>query len=471
MTKESVRHFLVSPYFIAIPAVVSIIGTLLGDSARMPSMIVNAMLFAAVLVLSDNFVAAFMPFMGVMVNGTQYFEKWTDILDYLPWAIPVVIAVIFHFAVYRKPIRLGLSGRGNVAVAVAVLFGGLGIMSLKDLATAEGIYHYIMLSVGMLLVYVVLYSNLVHHTSFDAKNYFLWSMFFVGLAAAATVFCVYVKHFAANRDMTLTDFLKLLYFRNSIAPILIMSLPTPFYFAKTRKKWFVKILFFASAIVLYVATLATGARTALVFGSLLFMCCIVYFCWGRDNFAVKCVCVSFFVLVCISVVYLLWEKVVNVFALRFAYEGHITLEDGRIKLWLLSLKDFLKNPLFGIGVASSAHSDLAGQIEGSIAWYHSYYPQIIGSMGLVGILAYGYRAFLRLKLCLCCPNNATVAVGLSALGMFLYSQTDPGEFIPIPFGIMIVFAFAVLDRHYVDTMPAKDTGKKKFVFFRHRNDF
>ncbi len=463
MRIDCIRDFLVSPWFMAISALISIVGTCLGDDARMPCMIVNAMLFALVLVLSDNFIAVFMPFMGVMVNGTQYFGKWTDILDYLPWAIPVILAVLFHFIVYRKPVRLGLSGRGNIAVAIAVLLGGLGVMSFRDLITPEGLYHYIMLSVGMFLIYVIFYSNIAYHKDFDAKAYFMWSMFFVGLASFFVVFWKYVEHFSVNAEMTLTDFLNLLYFRNSIAPILVMSLPVPFYFAKTEKKRFVKILFFLTAIAFYVAVLATGSRTALVFGTMLFMCCIVYFCIGKESLMVKCVCMFFFVIACGFAVYLLWEKVVNVLALRFAYEGYINAEDIRVKLWLRSFEDFLRNPLFGIGVASSANSDLLGNVEGSALWYHSYCPQIWGSMGTVGVLAYGYRALVRLRLCLCRPTNATVAVGLSALGMFLYSQTDPGEFVPIPFGIMMVLIFAVLDRHYDENIPL-ETQKRKGIF-------
>jgi hypothetical protein len=54
---------------------------------------------------------------------------------------------------------------------------------------------------------------------------------------------------------------------------------------------------------------------------------------------------------------------------------------------------------------------------------------------------------VRLKLVFCHPTAKTVAVSLSYLALLLYSQTDPGEFVPIPFAALGVLMFVLLEHH------------------------
>ena len=86
-------------------------------------------------------------------------------------------------------------------------------------------------------------------------------------------------------------------------------------------------------------------------------------------------------------------------------------------------------------------------------------------MGLTGMAAFVYQGIIRLRLCLYRPVLKTVGIALSLLGLFLYSQTDPGEFIPIPFGIMAILMFALLDRYYEDHSVLDDAEKKNWLLF------
>ena len=84
---------------------------------------------------------------------------------------------------------------------------------------------------------------------------------------------------------------------------------------------------------------------------------------------------------------------------------------------------------------------------GCILWFHSYFPQVWASFGLVGCAAYAWHLGLRARLVRLCRDKRSVAIALTALSLFLYSMTDPGEFMPIPFGMMAVLAFVLLERH------------------------
>ena len=111
---------------------------------------------------------------------------------------------------------------------------------------------------------------------------------------------------------------------------------------------------------------------------------------------------------------------------------------------LRSIRDFWEHPWFGIGISSTANTDIYSA-EGCICWYHMYFPQIWGSMGLLGLIAYALQFFFRAKLVFTNPDMQSLGMGLVYLGLFLYSQTDPGEFAPIPYAVLAVPLFVLLE--------------------------
>ena len=462
---DMIRDFFVSPVFMFIPTALAMAGILLGEQMRMPCMIANAWILALILFLSDDFLAIFMPFMGVMVDGTQYFGKWTEILDYLPWAIPVVVAFIFHFIVYRKPIRHGVSARGNFAVAIAILLGGFGVLSFPDLMGAEGIYHYVMCSAGLFLLYIIFYSNLRTPKRYDIYEHFLWCLFYIGLACSVLVMFYFIDYYLSVDRFRVDHYMQVLYARNSVAPLLTMALPAPFYFATKKVGLLSKVFVFLIGLVFYFSLMLTGARTAFIFGTLLYLICIVYFGYGRKDIVLKVVSFMLLALVAVVAVRCFGKEILKIVKARLDEGNLISTEEARYKLLFRSLEDFIRHPLFGIGLVSTANKDICNGVEGSLLWYHLYFPQIWGSMGVTGIVAYVYQGIIRLKLCLYRPVKKTVAIALSFLGIFLYSQTDPGEFIPIPFGIMAILMFALLDRYYEDQSLLFDSERKNWLLF------
>ena len=431
----------------------------------MPCMIVNAQIFALVLFLSDDFLAVFMPFMAVMVDGTQYFGNWGEILNYLPWAIPPVIAVIFHFAVYRKPIRFGMSGRGICAVSLAVLLSGFSVVSLSDMADVEAIYHYAMFSLGAFLLYVIFYSNLSTKKRHDIYEHFIWCLFYVGFACFVIVFDCLTDFLLSENADRMDSYFELIYARNSVAPLLIMALPAPFYFAKKKGRAYTRIFAFLIGLMFYAALLLTGARTAFLFGTLFFVICLFYFCYGKEGFWVKLICMGIFA----AAAWIAWRRfgasIVDLIEYRLTDGRLVSPDEARVKLLFRSVEDLYRAPLFGIGIASTANVDLYGEMPGCIVWYHLYFPQIWGSMGFVGLVAYLYQGIVRLRLSLYRPIVKTAAIALSYLGLFFYSQTDPGEFVPIPFGIMAILMFALLDHHYeANSLPTAPERRDWLLF-------
>ena len=72
-------------------------------------------------------------------------------------------------------------------------------------------------------------------------------------------------------------------------------------------------------------------------------------------------------------------------------------------------------------------------------------PQIIGSMGTLGIVAYTFRLVTQLRLVWQKRNLMTAMLALSYLGLLLMSQVNPGEFCPLPYGLLATIIFIMIE--------------------------
>lgn len=80
-----------------------------------------------------------------------------------------------------------------------------------------------------------------------------------------------------------------------------------------------------------------------------------------------------------------------------------------------------------------------------MVFYHNSIAQIMGSMGLVGIAAYGVLMRDRIALLRAGKTPFVRALALSYLGMLLISLTNPGEFCPFPNAALMVMVFTLAE--------------------------
>ena len=78
-----------------------------------------------------------------------------------------------------------------------------------------------------------------------------------------------------------------------------------------------------------------------------------------------------------------------------------------------------------------------------MVFYHNSVAQVMGSMGLVGIVAYGRLLHDRIALLREGGRDPFMqALAVAYLGMVLISLCNPGEFCPFPNAAMMVMLFA-----------------------------
>ena len=445
------RRFCATPFFLLIILLISMIGILGGSWALLPSMIFLVQIVALLLFVCDDLLPAFLPVFCIITLGATNLASLNDFVPYIPVTVTVVAGLIFHLIRYRRPLYIGKSLYGLVATSIAILLSGMATpLSSRDYSSLAAIYHVVGLSVGLILLYFLFASNRRENREYDPIKFFLLSMFFLGLLSSVVIFSEFLGWFIPHREEILSDapfwateYLNTFTYRNTIAPLLVMCFPSAFYLAKTMKRVVSQLLFLLFGIFFFIMLILSAARTAWICGTLLLFIYLAYYLHKNPRRVGKYLC-TLLIFAGALILLQLFREPLSSIALSRISKGFIRDDEPRLQSLSRSVQDFLAHPLFGIGISSTANADIYSA-PGCISWYHMYFPQLWGSMGLLGVGTYMYQLVIRAKLILTKPTAESTALGFVYLGLFLYSQTDVGEFTPIPFVVIALIVFVLLE--------------------------
>ncbi len=412
------------------------------------------LLITATLLLSDDVFATTCPFLLLTVvvsfcHGGQPFEVF---IRFLPLALPVIAALIFHFVYYRGHYRIGYSFRGLLAVAVAVTLGGIGCLSPAAYFTPAALYYVVGLGFGMVGLYCILKAQAGRTRDYDLRGLLLLSLYCAALAAAFFTFDFYLDRLIWMKDdLAIYGHLRLISIdnRNIFATYILMGLPAPFYFAaKGRGAHLLPAFLFLGALLL------TGSRGGLLMGVLLFALCFLYLL-RRDVRHRRRNIILLAVLASGALAAGGW--LLKFYFFRFE-GGFIQGDEPRVLLLKRALTDFLSHPIFGVGLAYTGNADIYDPKHFAMNWYHMMIPQVVAGLGLVGTAAYGYQLFGRARLFFKNRDALSRALGLSYIGLLLMSQVNPGEFCPMPYTFMGMLIFLFLEEN--TPPPVSDPNEK-----------
>ena len=96
-------------------------------------------------------------------------------------------------------------------------------------------------------------------------------------------------------------------------------------------------------------------------------------------------------------------------------------------------------------------------------WAHNYILQILGSLGIVGALAYGYQLVARIRLMFSRIDFFRGALSLCYLGIFSISMLQPGEFCPMPYELLAVCLFVFLEMTENGDVPTHSLDRRYFA--------
>ena len=456
------RSFVLTPLGFLIPLLAAMAAPVLDTNGQFACLFVIAIWITLLLLFHNDIVTTLFPFLCLMIAGMPIIYDVDKLVEsYIPYVAIPIAALIFHIIYYRRPMKIGITFYGIVATSLAILLGGVGTISAAEYFNLTTLFHTVGSVLCLLFVYLICSSDYKEKKQYDLVAYFMGALFFIGILCVFTIAELILEYGIVDGKLEFHRYMAVFPHRNALANLMIMVFPAPFYFVCKVKNNPLKIFFFLMGGLVYIGLLFTTARTALLFGSIMLLILIGYFFFYEKNRWVK---LLFGILLAFCTALFLWFAFpLGLFDVRLGDgAGLVKDNEARVQLLYVSIDDFFMNPLFGIGIGNTRHADIYSA-PGMVSYYHLYFPQIWGSMGLFGLLAYGYQFMLRLRCSFTKPDFSSMALTLCYLGGFFYSMTDPGEFTTIPFGILSVLLYILLEKHteaQINPLPLRDLSRR-----------
>jgi hypothetical protein len=400
----------------------------------------------------SDLLAGVLPEVLLLLMGTLYYDNLAALLPYW-WSIPVLAAsYCYNLMHWRKTLQKSACFGSLKAVAAATLLGGLGCISIKEYFSVATLLYGVGLGVGMLVAGVMYSTSLSRPRSYDLAERFCAILYAVGVFAGFTVISYYFWHLS---DMAGKPGILYISYRNYLTTMLLVALPMPFKFMKKSRLHIVAVAF------MYAALLLTGSRSGLVFGTLsVAVCAFLTINRGKTlTFRDRSLILPYLAAAAL-IIFILGQTVLSS---RLVDGQLFPVTDSRVAFCKQAVMDFLTWPLFGIGLGNMKNSSIFIGVGGSMVWYHNYFAQIIGSMGLFGIFAYGWllrdRYALLKRLC----GKREFMIVMAFAGMFMVSMTNPGEFCPYPNEFLMVLLFDVAQAIMVSEEAATASAESTSV--------
>ena len=421
------RNFLYGIFLLAVMVVVL--------DAQVVGLFVFAGILMLILIFSEDIMPTLLPFLLACVFLSTMYDSYHIFIRLWWLALPFAGAVIYHFVRYRKKITVGRIFPSLLLVSAALVLGGVGMIPARQYFSPISLYYTLGLGLGMVLIYLLMRSQYAVPREYDVLEYFVYVMYLMGFFAAFVVLYKY----AEKMELFLETLEALeLPSRNNYATFLMFAMPFPFYHAIRRKHHVFAGLFLYGCIVL------TGSRGGLLCGALELFLCFVYLAYVETDKEEKAFNIGMLCGLLVLAV-MAYPMVIEFYRSRCDDGDFFNDLGGRIPMAKRAFSYLRENLPFGSGIGYLGNTDIYDPKTGALCWYHSLPFQIVGSMGLFGVFAYSYHYYRRLQIMLASRLPLPLSISLSCLGIFIMSCFNPGEFCPVPYEMLIIISFVLLE--------------------------
>ena len=445
---EQIRKFLLSEKWMTILFVITGIFACLHsyfpqEQFHIWGSVVLAYITGIVFVLSGDIFAMLIPAMFTYCIGIRCYNSLSTFGEIWWLAIPLVIMALFNIIAYfKKPTTKGSQFFPMLLVSVAVTIGGVGVISAKDYFGGSAIYNMLGIGFGMLLIYCIFYSRINTNKGYSLIEKFTDIMVVIGLFVSFMVFMHYIININTVIDEGGIFYIR---WRNNASTMLMMALP--FSFLLGNRKSFAAIL----AFIFFIATLLTGSRGGMIFGSIeMVMCMVMYILYDKRRrlaYLIICGCFVFVALTFLpEITQFLNATIQRVFKVlnEFLMGGADT--ETRVRHYARGVEDFLNHPVFGTGLGNMTNRDIFKNKPGALCWYHCEPIQIAGSFGIVGIVAFVYQFIKRNLLIWKHATLFNMTIFLSYISLELMSLVNPGILCPMPYLLLVIIYMIVVEK-------------------------
>ena len=324
-------------------------------------------------------------------------------------------------AVFR---RRGLLTWGFLALAAAMLLNGIFSAAWEPLDLAWGLF----MAVGLLLAYFIVPA--MSDKTENIVGYLLRVCLIVGLMICAEEW-ILMGRLAADgmlleldeagkwtggfvRDYQVLGWGVSTYAAGMLAILIAPTMALAY--SNRRGVWY-----YLAAVVMFLTIILLNARTAMLMGGIILLACMIICCFGtnRKQNRIVFAAIAAAALVCVAGI---WAVMGTNDFFGFIAEM-LRFDQGdnhRFERWANGWKDFLSAPIFGVGFMDGAATDPSMYSN----MYHNIFVQLIGALGVFGLLAFLFHIIQVAVLCVRKFRLERLLVLLGAAAVILTSLLD-----------------------------------------------
>ncbi|MBQ3116353.1 MAG: O-antigen ligase family protein [Clostridia bacterium] len=389
--------------------------------------------FATVQLLFFRDLTAFIPLPIFAVLVLPDFSVFNSFATFIVLSVPF-IALVLHFIIYPiKKVFIGKVFFSLVAVSVALLLGG--ICSPHNVKYAYGLVTALTVGALMLFAYFLFTNYYCPPDDFDAGEYFCFMLLCLG----GTLF--FESLIPAVREANTFGWGS----TNTSASLLLLSIPAGWYLVLYKKD---VLLNLPLLVIQYVALVFAKSDACLgivfVMTPVFLLVALIIGKVPKTKRFVLFTLLSLFAIALIVCGGILgYSEQARIWT---ADRLSLMLDDnGRSKFYKKAVEEFLHYPLFGVG-QGYMNDEFRLTLTGVITFnFHSTFFHVLATMGTVGVLAYAYYYFSRIR-AFTAENTAFSRFSFLAFIMLqAYGAVDTSEFNVVPIMMTLTLFMVVVE--------------------------
>ena len=208
---------------------------------------------------------------------------------------------------------------------------------------------------------------------------------------------------------------------NPLGSILLPLIPALFYGAMTKRNGW---LYFIVASAVYFAAICTCSRNALLFGTLIYLLCLLVALVVPSELKTRLIFAAIIVagLAVLAAAFFLFFDEIKLFFRSYVNQG--ASDSGRFGIWKMAWRQFLDNIAFGAGFFTSDASGVHVVVSGVPTMVHNTPLEFLSAGGVFGFLAYMYYRAETIRPMLHKPTLGKLMLGLSHLVLVAQGLLD-----------------------------------------------
>ncbi len=398
--------------------------------------VIGIIFFASIVLIMRRDTTPLIPIIFVVA---MIFPRDIDPMTYADvfyFFIPLPIAIVTHFIRFRVPFRIGKLFFPQLAVSVALLIGGLGTISLEHYTV--GLVYALLLGVAILFFYFLFYLYAYPPKNVDFKYWIANILNFIGILIVAQVITRYVQEFETLSRVGSGASIGW-GVGNNYSTVLLITVAGTFYLA-TQSKF--SVLYLLTAVAQYIVIVIGWSRGATLFAAIILPMLLLALIIGtpKSNKRYMWFGIAITAAILVGALIAFWNPIVELVEKVLAQGTGVS---GRDKLYQEAIDVFMDNPLFGAGVGFDGL--YYAQETMPMYWFHSTLFQIIGSMGIVGIIAYAWYYYARYRIMVRKRCLFSIFMLIGMIGFEGYSMIDTGTFVPLPIMFIVILMTLVIE--------------------------